>query len=235
MLAILLSILSGIFISTSYIPFWPWALFFCFIPLWYIWIYQKLSVWKVFFYGWLTQFMVNLIGFHWISHTAIEFGDIPESLGFFILILFCVTQNIQIPFAGLIWHFVHKKIAFSLKSSLLFLAITTALLEGVFPKVFYWNLGYPLLWAEWPIYQWADTIGFEGLSTLVVLVNGYVLWIFILVKNNISRGNLRSDPSKKIKITFQCVTDFLRNQKKSSHSYCCSYFFAGIVECYRKA
>ena len=214
MLAILLSILSGILISTSYIPFPPWALFFCFTPLWYVWICQNLSGWKVFLYGWLTQFTVTLIGFHWISHTAIEFGNIPEGLGFFILIVFCITQNLYIPFAGLIWHFVRKKIAFSLINSLLFLAITTVFLERFFPKIFYWNLGYPLFWAKWPIYQWADTIGFEGLSTLVFLINVYILWIFLFIKNNASKKDHFNEPLTNLKTIFQYIVFFLKNQKK---------------------
>ncbi len=215
MLAVLLSILSGILLSTSYIPFLPWALFFCLTPLWYIWIHQDLSGGRVFFYGWLTQFIINLIGFHWITHTAIEFGDVSEGLGLVILILFCITQNLHIPVAGLIWHLIRKKIAFSLKSSLLFLAIITVLLERFSPKVFYWNLGYPLFWTKWPMYQWADTIGFEGLSALVFLVNGYILWIFLLVKNDTSRKSLHANSLKKIKGIFQWSADFLINQKKA--------------------
>ena len=214
MLAIFLSILSGIFLSTSYIPFPPWALFFCLTPLWYIWIRQNLSGWRVFFYGWLAQFVVNLVGFHWISHTAVEFGDIPQFIGFIILILFCVTQNLHFPLAGVIWLYIHKKINFSLRTSLVFLVITTAFLERCFPKVFYWNLGYSFLWTEWPIYQWADTIGFEGLSALVLLINGYILWIFLLIKNDISRKQLKNNHSKKI--TLRWLVDFLISQKKAS-------------------
>ena len=214
MLVILLSILSGILISTSYIPFLPWALFFCLTPLWYVWICHNLSGWKIFFYGWLTQFVLTLIGFHWISHTAIEFGNLPDFVGFIILIAFCATQNLHYPFAGFIWHFIHKKIAFRLINSLLFLAITTVFLERFLPKVFYWNLGYPLFWSGWPIYQWADTIGFEGLSALVLLINGYVLWIFLLIKNRISKTNFPSKPLKNLKAALRYFFDFFTIQKK---------------------
>ena len=205
MLAILLSILSGILISTSYIPFLPWALLFCLTPLWYIWISRAsfLSKWKVFFYGWLTQFFVTLIGFHWISHTAIEFGNLPPSVGFTILILFCATQNLHFPLAGVLWLYIHKRINFNLQNSLIFLAITTSVLERLFPKVFYWNLGYPLFWMDWPIYQWADTVGFEGLSTFVLLINGYILWIFFLIKNNILKTENTSIPLKFLKTRIQ--------------------------------
>ena len=221
MLAILLSILSGILISTSYIPFFPWALFFCFTPLWYFWLTQNpsISLWKsllkIFFWGWLTQFAVNLIGFHWISHTAIEFGNLHEALGFFILIAFSATQNLHIPFTGVIWFYLHKKINFSLQNSLFFLAITMALLERFFPKVFYWNLGYPLFWMNWPIYQWADTIGFEGLGILVLLINGYILWIFLLIKDGTSKQFSLNNFLKNLKTTFRHPISFLKNQKRA--------------------
>ena len=215
MLAILLSILSGILLSTSYIPFPPWALFFCFTPLWYVWIHRNLSVWRVFLYGWIAQFTINIIGFHWISHTAIEFGNLHEALGFLVLIAFCATQNLHIPLTGIIWLYVYKKTNFSLKNSLFFLTITTAFLERFLPKVFYWNLGYPLFWTNWPIYQWADTIGFEGLSTLVLLINGYILWIFILIKNDVLRQPSLGSPSRNLKTTFQYLISFLKDQKRA--------------------
>ena len=217
MLAILLAILSGIFLSTSYIPFLPWALFFCLTPLWYIWISGAsfLSKKKIFFYGWLAQFVINFIGYHWIGHTAIEFGNLPASAGFVILVLFCATQNLHIPLVGVIWFYIHRKISLSLQSSLIFLAVTTAILGKLFPKVFYWNLGYSLFWADWPMYQWADTIGFEGLSAFILLMNGYILWIFILIKNSISGKNQDSESSKILQTTSQYFIAILRNQKKA--------------------
>ncbi|MGE5247985.1 MAG: hypothetical protein ACM3L8_06530 [Verrucomicrobiota bacterium] len=33
-----LPLLSGLLIGTSYIPFPPWALAFCFVPLWRFWL-----------------------------------------------------------------------------------------------------------------------------------------------------------------------------------------------------
>lgn len=171
------SILSGILIGTSYIPFTPWALFFCLIPLWSIWLSRPLSYQKIFIYGWTTQFVLSLIGFHWIFYLVAEMGKIHPVGGFVILLLFCGTQNLHIPISGLLWKYVHTKLVFSPKQSLVFLAITTALLEKTYPMIFNWNLGYPLLWMQWDMSQWADTIGFEGLSFLVLLINAQILWM----------------------------------------------------------
>ena len=202
-----LSILSGIFIGTSYIPFIPWALLFCFTPLWYVWIFKRLSAWKVFFYGWITQFVFTLIGFHWISHTAMEYGKLPVIVSILILFLFCATQNLHIPLTGLLWHYVHKKTIFSPQASSFFLAIATASLEGLYPMLFYWNLGYPWLWIKWPIYQWADTIGFEGLGTLTLIFNAYLFFIFILIQRNCKK------PLKEITTVFQYPIAFFKNHK----------------------
>src|SRR6185437_13880186 len=70
------SILSGILIGTSYIPFPPWAIFFCFVPLWITWFDEK-SWWEIFWTGWATQFVLALIGFNWIAYTVHEFGHLP--------------------------------------------------------------------------------------------------------------------------------------------------------------
>src|SRR5438445_11168542 len=73
------ALLSGILVGTSYIPFPPWALIFCYAPLWLSvtddqWLSvtddqrlsvtdEKTSVKKAFWAGWLPQFTLTLIGF----------------------------------------------------------------------------------------------------------------------------------------------------------------------------
>src|ERR1700684_4495578 len=83
-----LSILSGLLIGTSYIPFPPWAIFFCFVPLWISWMNE--NSWKrIFWTGWLTQFVLTLIGFNWVAYTVHEFGHMPWILAVPVLFLFC--------------------------------------------------------------------------------------------------------------------------------------------------
>ena len=47
---LLLPILSGVLLGTSYTPFPPWALLFAFLPLWSLWLKKDLSWKRLFFY-----------------------------------------------------------------------------------------------------------------------------------------------------------------------------------------
>ena len=105
-----LAIFSGIMIGTSYIPFPPWALFFCFVPLWIYWMQNQNSWKKVFFSGWICQFVLTLIGFNWVAYTLQEFGHIPWPAAVIGLILFCSFASLHIPLGGLLWYFLSKKL-----------------------------------------------------------------------------------------------------------------------------
>ncbi|MEN0059134.1 MAG: apolipoprotein N-acyltransferase, partial [Bdellovibrio sp.] len=48
--------LSGILVGTSYIPFPPWALLFCYTPVWLYAVSDKRSIRSIFGAGWITQF-----------------------------------------------------------------------------------------------------------------------------------------------------------------------------------
>ncbi|OFZ10916.1 MAG: apolipoprotein N-acyltransferase [Bdellovibrionales bacterium RBG_16_40_8] len=173
-----LSIISGILIGTSYIPFPPWASFFCFIPLWRIWLklgedsVSKTSPYKrIFFAGWLTQFVFTLIGFNWVALTVHEFGYLPWPVAIITLILFCSVANFDVPIAGVFWFYLQKKYNFSKHTSLALLAIVTALSKTWALTLFPWNYGYTWLWSGLPIAQNAELIGFQGLSIITILLN----------------------------------------------------------------
>jgi apolipoprotein N-acyltransferase len=51
------------------------------------------------------------------------------------------------------------------------MAIITTLCEANSYTVFDWNFGYSWYGADFPVYQWAEMIGFSGLSALTVLTN----------------------------------------------------------------
>jgi len=70
-----LALLSGGLLGTSFIPFPPWAIFFCYVPLWLAWLDEP--SWKrILWTGWLAQFVGTLIGFNWVAYTA-HSGDDP--------------------------------------------------------------------------------------------------------------------------------------------------------------
>lgn len=177
------SILSGIMIGTSYIPFPPWALFFAFCPLWTLFL-KETNPKKIFFYGWVTQFVLAFIGFHWLPTPIIEFGNLPPIIGILGFALFCTLANLHIPFAGLAWFFLKKYSPRPLNpfQSVFALALLTALFEKLNPQLFPWYMGYAWYYGDFPAYQLADTIGVTGLSTLTFLINAWLLFIILNIR-----------------------------------------------------
>lgn len=174
-----LPILSGILVGTSYIPFPPWALLFCYTPLWLFVTKEDISVKKAFKAAWVTQFVLTLIGFHWIAYTAHEFGQIPWILSLIALLLFCAFMHLYIPAAAAIAVWLKRKFNLSAGLTVFMIALLHALFERKWPAIFQWHLGYTLLWAKIPAYHLADLIGFQGLSSLVLIFNAWVAYIWL--------------------------------------------------------
>lgn len=169
---------SGLLIGTSYIPFPPWALLFCYVPLW-IFLFHRAKTWKEgFAAGWWTQFTLSLIGFHWVAYVSKQFGGFPWPVALAVLLLFAAFVHLYIPLTTALLVHLKQKYSWSLGKTLLAAALLLTLAERVWPAIFPWHLGYTLLWAKIPAYNWADVIGFEGLSTLVLLLNAWVAWIW---------------------------------------------------------
>ncbi|HWU43834.1 MAG TPA: apolipoprotein N-acyltransferase, partial [Bdellovibrio sp.] len=173
------ALLSGILVGTSYIPLPPWALVFCYVPLWLTVTNNETSIKKAFWSGWVTQFTLTLIGFHWIIYTAHEFGELPWIVSFLALLLFCALMHLYIPAAVTLGVWLQKKYSFSRARTVFIIALLHALLERVWPAIFEWHLGYTFLWAKIPVYHFADIVGFQGLSTLVLLLNAWVAVIWL--------------------------------------------------------
>jgi apolipoprotein N-acyltransferase len=179
-----LSILAGVLIGTSYIPFPPWALPFCLVPLWIQWLKDPRPK-SVFFHGWVTQFVLTLIGFHWIANTTVEFGHLPWAVGVVVAIGFAAVFHWYIPLSGLVWALVRTRAP--IRYPILFFALSYCLFESIWPTIFPWNLGYPWLWGKIPLFQWADVVGFQGLSLFTLLLN--VLFYFIWTeRKNVKRA-----------------------------------------------
>ncbi|MGE0631943.1 MAG: apolipoprotein N-acyltransferase [Pseudobdellovibrionaceae bacterium] len=171
-----LPILTAFLLVTSFIPFPPWALFLGWTPLMWFWI-SRTKTWKeVFWGGWITQFTFSMIGFHWIAHTAHEFGQIPWGVAILVLLIFSTLVHLWVPLAGLAWWFLKKY--FSPSTSIFLVVICLILGELTWPSIFAWNFGYPWLSSRLPGFHLADTIGFDGLSAITFLINGWSLWIW---------------------------------------------------------
>ena len=165
-----LPLLSGLFLGTSYIPFPPWALFFCLVPLWLFWLREG-SVRKILWGGGLAQFLFCLIGFHWVAHTAHEFGHMPWPAALLVLLLFCAFGHLFFVLAGLAFALLRIRLGLSRAAQLLLLPCVTALCWRTVPMIFPWNLGYPWLGARLPAFQLAEFVGFEGLGVLTLFLN----------------------------------------------------------------
>lgn len=182
----LLAILSGILVGTSYIPFPGWALFFCYSPLWIATLELNLknsSFKKIFFAGWLTQFILTLIGFNWIYYVSSEFGQLPWFLSLSALLLFASAMHIYIPLSLVFssWVIRRQKISSRLIQLGIF-AFSLSFFERLWPSIFEWNLAYSLLWMKVPLFQLADVIGFWGLSTVILLTQAVLTFCFLIRK-----------------------------------------------------
>ena len=171
-----LPIISGILIGTSYIPLPPWASLFLFVPLWLHWQNSR-SLKEVFFAGWVTQFVLTFIGFHWVTYTLHEFGGLPKPIAYLGLFIFCGFANLYIPLAGMIWFKLRSGTGPGLHS-LLTLPMILWLMETLTPTIFKWNLGYPFFWIQLPAYHLAEFIGSQGLSAIVIFANFLCLMIW---------------------------------------------------------
>lgn len=173
----LLPILSGILIGTSYIPFQPWALLFCFVPLWLHFI-RSSNLKQIFWGAWICQFTLTLIGFNWVAHTVREFGNIPFPINYLVLFCYCAFANLHFALSGGLWWFLKKYFKNSVSQWAL-LPLCYSLCELSFPMIFDWHFGYTWYWLGWPAYHMAEWVGFRGLSQITVLLNfiALVIWL----------------------------------------------------------
>jgi apolipoprotein N-acyltransferase len=172
-----LPLLSGVFIGTSYIPFPPWASLFGFVPLWLFWMRQT-HFKPVFWGGVMTAFVFTMIGFNWMTYTLHEFAHLPWPLAGVGMIIFALIGHLFVAAAGAIWFWGRQYFQWSEGLSLVMLALITVLCEANSLTLFDWNFGYSWYGAGIPLYQWAEFIGFSGLSAFTLLCNlpFYLAW-----------------------------------------------------------
>lgn len=175
-----LPILSGFLIGMTYIPFSPYLLLICQVPLFLFWI-RTPSVKNSFTAGWLTQLILSLIGFHWIQETAVAFGHVPRVVGIFALILFAVFIHLHIPLTGALWNGLRKKLRFGPLTGPLSLGLIWGLLESNYPMIFPWHLGYTTLWAKFFWFQSAEVWGFQGISVFISIISASLAWACHLI------------------------------------------------------
>ena len=185
-----LALISGLLIGTSYIPYPPWAIAFCYLPLWWAVLLasESKSLKFIFFLGWISQFVLTLLGFNWIYFTAREFGylNVPVSLA--ALVLFASFIHIYIPLALVAATYLKRKFQLKTSAFIFTMALSHILFERVWPSIFEWNLGYTLLWIKSPLAQLSDVIGFWGLSALIFIFQAVMLYCFTARKTEPKRS-----------------------------------------------
>jgi apolipoprotein N-acyltransferase len=169
----LLPILSGFFIGTTYIPFFPWALAFCLVPLWIFWLQNENSLKRLWIGSWLTQFILNLIGFYWVAQTSVEFGGFPKPVGTLILLLFAAFAHLYYPIAACVWALISRRI--DSRFSWALIPLIFSFFELINPTIFFWHLGYPWLWVSLPGSFAAEWIGFYGLNLVTLFMNLFLV------------------------------------------------------------
>ncbi|AGH95860.1 carbon-nitrogen hydrolase: apolipoprotein N-acyltransferase [Pseudobdellovibrio exovorus JSS] len=125
----------------------------------------------------MSQFILTLIGFNWIYYVSTEFGHLHPAIATLALLLFAALMHLYIPFSLVISVALIRFFAISNRfAHYLILALSLALLERIWPSIFEWNLAYTFLWIKWPLYQWADTVGFWGLSTWLLVIQAVLAY-----------------------------------------------------------
>lgn len=107
-----------------------------------------------------------------------EFGHMPWPFALLALFGFCAFANLDIAAASLTWFYLKKKFKLPLPISILLLGLLTALFERHFPTIFAWNYGTTFFWSDLPISQLAELVGFQGISSFVIIANlaSYSIW-----------------------------------------------------------
>lgn len=153
---------------------------------------QQTDLRRVFWGGWITAFVLTLIGFNWVAYTLHEFAHLPWPLAVVGLLLYAALAQLYIPVAGVIWFWLKTRVPFSRAHSVCMMGLITALCERNALTLFDWNFGYTWYGSNLPLYQWAEWIGFSGLGTLTVLLNipCWLAWKYR--RESIGRASLAS-------------------------------------------
>lgn len=181
-----LPILSGLLTATSYPPFPSWAVIFCWAPLW-IFCWQNRSLTKTFWAGWWTQFVLSLIGFHWVAYTAHAFGGLPWFVSVLALLIFAGLVHLHIPAALVLINWIRKDQNWPAWVVFISFALSASLLERVWPMIFPWHMGYSLLYSRLEISQLAEWVGFSGLSTWLWILNALIATAIVSWPQNKAR------------------------------------------------
>jgi len=109
-----LILLSAIFYSVSFAPWFLWPLgFISFVPVFILFKKQdfhQFSKKKAILFGMFYSLLVSIFGYHWILYTVQEFGHLPLVPALFIFLLYSIFLNTRFVFLFLFSFMYLKKI-----------------------------------------------------------------------------------------------------------------------------
>lgn len=176
-----LPIISGLLISLSYIPFYPWASIFSFIPLW-IFVLQQKKVKPVFYASLITGIVLASVSSYWIFIAITDFGKIPIPLSFPLSLLFSTISQLFIPLASILSLLVICYLKLSKAYGLIILAILFSLLQQFVPTPLPWYASTTFLQHKIPLYHFADIVGFAGLNSFLLFINASLAYAYLYKK-----------------------------------------------------
>ncbi len=176
-----LSIISGILFASSFVPYFPWAITFCYVPLWIYLYRRRAGVFESLFCALVTQLAGGCIAASWVSSSVRMLFNFNEFQGAISVLFFVFINNLHLTLAVLLVALLARKIRFSLLRYFLILATAHSLADIFWPKIFEWNLAAALLPDQFQVLQFARYIGTHGLSWLLLLCNGGIAagWIWL--------------------------------------------------------
>lgn len=177
---LILPILTGLFVGTSLIPYWPWASLWAMIPLWFLWLKKKkFSI--IIFSALIAEVTAYIVIATWLPSAIATFAEasiLPSTFAALTMITGASTTYIL---SGILWFFSER--IFNRSNNSLFsvasLAPLHCLAYTITIQYYPNNLGYSWITLKLPIIQFADIVGMEGLGFIFYAFNSLLLYLLI--------------------------------------------------------
>lgn len=127
---------------------------------------------RAFLYIWFFGWVVQLVGFFWITQPIIYFSNVPPFVAYPLYVLISVLTALFFPilFAPFILNAWCQTKYPNKKLSPVALALAMTLLEIITPRFFQWSLGLTMQPYPW-VAQFSSLFGFNTLSFFIFLSN----------------------------------------------------------------
>ena len=182
----LLTLFSLIMLELSWPPWGFYPLIWVGLIPWFVALNRAKSIRDAFISGLWLSFLVNLVGFYWISYVLHDFSKLSWPGAIIAMLVYGLIAQPQYFIFAVLWKWLHPRIKNPVASTF-FIAFLYTGVEWVVPKLFMDTLGNGL-WTTTRINQAADLGGASLLTFSLFLVNA-ALWKVWENRKNL-RGNV---------------------------------------------